>query len=224
MIIEPEHFRYLVIQRGEVSDQRHDFRAWKAAYEQSLLRVFMSIRSTLPAQCSSVLDIGSGLGGIDVLLARHYGHLDICLLDGIDCPAEVHKHREPFSNATVAMDFQHKNGNHGVTCCFPKPPDRTFDLIVSFASWCFHIEPAEYIDAAKAAMHEKSTLILDVRTRSDWYDALREAFGSPTILKQETKYLRIAFNCRQQSSSPAAGVFRSTTSPTCESQTLSLSA
>lgn len=198
MIIEPEHFRYLVIQRGEVSDERHDFKAWNAAYEQSLLRIFMSIRSALPERCSSVLDIGSGLGGIDVLLAKHYGQLDICLLDGIDGPAEVHKHREPFSNAAVALDFQRKNGNHNVTCCFPAPPARTFDLIVSFAAWCFHVAPVEYIDAAKAAMHAKTVLILDVRTRSDWYDALREAFGSPVILKQERKYLRVAFRCRQQ--------------------------
>jgi SAM-dependent methyltransferase len=196
VIIEPEHFRYLVIQRGEVSDHRHDFAAWKVAYEQSLVRIFMSIKPALPERCSSVLDVGSGLGGIDVLLARHFGQLDVCLLDGIDCEAEVHKHREPFSNAAVAMDFQRKNGNHSVECCFPTPPDRKFDLIVSFAAWCFHIAPEAYIESVKAAMHADTVLILDVRKRSDWYEALTAAFVSPTILEQGEKYLRVAFRCR----------------------------
>lgn len=197
MIIEPDHFRYLMIQRGEVSDHRHDFQAWKTAYEQSLLRIFMSIKRVLPEKCSSVLDVGSGLGGIDVLLARHYGQLDVCLLDGIDCKAEVHKHREPFNNAAVAMDFQRKNGNHSVECCFPTPPARTFDLIVSFAAWCFHIAPEVYIDAVKAAMHADTVLILDVRKRSDWCEALTSAFGRPAFLEQGEKYLRLAFRCRQ---------------------------
>ena len=205
MIIEPRHFEYLAIQRGEVSDERHDFSAWKVAYERSLMRIYASIRSSLPDRCASVLDIGSGLGGIDVLLAKHYGRLDVCLLDGLDDEALVHRHAEPFSNREVALDFQAKNGNLDVTYCWPVPPPRTFDLIVSFAAWCFHIEPARYIDAVKAAMHSSTTLILDVRSRTDWHDQLRAAFGRPVILHQEQKYFRMAFNCAQQSLSQAAG-------------------
>jgi SAM-dependent methyltransferase len=205
MIIEPRHFEYLAIQRGEVSDERHDFRSWKSAYERSLLRIFSSIRNALPNRCDSVLDIGSGLGGIDVLLARHYGGLHVCLLDGIDCEAHVHRHAEPFSNREVALDFQARNGNTDVAYCWPMPPTRTFDLIVSFAAWCFHIEPARYIDAVKAAMHDGTVLIFDVRSRSDWHDELRAAFGRPVILHQEQKYFRMAFNCAQQSLSRAAG-------------------
>jgi SAM-dependent methyltransferase len=205
MIIEPRHFEYLAVQRGEVSDERHDFKAWKAAYERSLLRIYSSIRGALPNRCTSVLDIGSGLGGIDVLLAKHFGGLDVCLLDGIDCPPEVRRHAEPFSNREVALDFQAKNGNTSVMYCWPTPPARTFDLIVSFAAWCFHIEPMRYIDVVKAAMHENTTLVLDVRARVDWHDQLRAAFGRPVILHQEHKYFRMAFNCAQQSLSRAAG-------------------
>lgn len=205
MIIEPQHFEYLAVQRGEVSDERHDFRSWKAAYERSLMRIYSSIQSVLPDRCSSVLDIGSGLGGIDVLLAKHYGGLDVCLLDGVDCEAIVYRHAEPFSNGDVAMDFQAKNGNTRVTYCWPTPPARTFDLIVSFAAWCFHIEPVQYIEAVKASMHDGTTLILDVRARTDWVDQLRAAFGRPMILHQENKYFRMAFNCAQQSLSRAVG-------------------
>lgn len=205
MIVEPRHFEYLAIQRGEVSDERFDFLLWKAAYQRSLMRIYSSIRSTLPDRCSSVLDIGSGLGGIDVLLAKHYGGLNVCLLDGIACEARVHRHAEPFSNREVALDFQAKNGNTSVTYCWPTPPDRTFDLIVSFAAWCFHIEPSQYIEAVKSAMHGGTTLIVDARARIDWHEQLRAAFGRPVILHQENKYFRMAFNCSRQSLSRAVG-------------------
>lgn len=205
MIIEPRHFEYLAIQRGEVSDQQHDFLKWKAAYQRSLLRILASMQPALPSRCSSVLDIGSGLGGIDILLAKQFGGLDVCLLDGIDCEARVHRHAEPFSNRDVALDFQAKNGNSRVEYCWPAPPPRTFDLIVSFAAWCFHIEPGRYIDMVKASMHASTVVVLDVRARSDWLDELRAAFGRQVILHQENKYFRVAFNCAQQSLSRAVG-------------------
>lgn len=205
MIIEPRHFEYLAVQRGEVSDQRHDFVAWKAAYQRSLLRILASIKPAIPDRCSSVLDVGSGLGGIDVLLAKHYGSLEVCLLDGVACEPVVHRHAEPFSNREVAMDFQAKNGNQRVTYCWPTPPARTFDLIVSFAAWCFHIEPKRYVDVVKTAMHTDTVVILDVRARADWHEELRTALGRPVILHQEHKYFRMAFNCSRQSLSRAAG-------------------
>lgn len=202
MNISPEHFRYLVIQRGEVSDQRHDFTVWKAAYEKSLLDIYSTIHPILPEHCKNVLDIGSGLGGIDLLLARRYRGLEITLLDGLDCPADVHSHHEPFSNARVAQDFHRKNGSDAVTCCFPAPdPTQKFDLIISFAAYCFHILPCDYMDVMKRAMHEDTVVVLDVRrTRPDWLEQVVSAFGKPIVLKQEKKYVRLAFGCRQSSS------------------------
>lgn len=208
MIIEPSHFKYLVIQRGEVSDQRHDFKKWKAAYESSLLDIFSSIHPCLPQRCRSVLDIGGGLGGIDLLLVSHYrADLQVCILDGLDCPPEVQWHNKPFNHAGVTEDFHQKNGNEHIEVVFPRPkPPRKFDLIVSFAAYCFHIHPNDYLDVLRESMHEKTVLIFDVRrTKRDWLEVLVREFGKPLVLKQGEKFVRLAFRCDPSLSSAAVG-------------------
>lgn len=209
MIIEPSHFEYLVIQRGEVSDHRHNFGQWKAAYEKSLMEIFTSIHPALPQRCRHILDIGGGLGGIDLLLVGHYGAgTKVSILDGLDCPPKVEWHNKPFNNAAVAKDFHRKNGNDNIQVCFPAPSEPTkFDLIVSFAAYCFHILPCDYLDTVKASMHDKTILIFDVRRhRRDWLETLIKEFGVPVVLKKGEKFVRLAFKCDPSLSSAAVGL------------------
>lgn len=208
MVIEPDHFRYLVIQHGSISDQRHDPKVWKQAYEKSLLDIFSTIQPVLPPIVENILDIGSGLGGIDVLFKQHFGRAKITLLDGLDCPADVQWHHRPFSNAKVAKDFHAKNGNTEVECVFPAPdPNKKYDLIVSFAAYCFHIPPSDYLDVVLKARRTRDTVcIFDVRReRPQWLLELVNALGKPVVLKQEKKYVRLAFGCEQSSSSVGVG-------------------
>lgn len=196
MIIEPSHFEYLQIQRGEVSDKRGDFRQWKLAYEASLDKIFESIGPVLPKQCEAVLDIGSGLGGIDILLARHYGpHLAVGLVDGVDNQPVVRSHASPFSNATVAIDFQGKNGSKHAFALAPEDdwPD-TYGLIVSFAAYAFHIPPTTYLDRVVKASRKGTVIIFDVRrTKRHWLEQLIEALGEPKVLVKGEKFVRCAW-------------------------------
>jgi hypothetical protein len=195
MIIEPHHFEYLVIQHGSVSDARHDFAKWQAAYEASLAGIFAAIAPVLPAACSSVLDIGSGLGGIDVLVARHYSHQPrVVLLDGIDDEPVVKNSFNTFSNARVALDFQNKNGPHKVSVVHAVP-DFKFDLIHSYFAYGFHIHPGNYLADVKRACHDKTVMIFDVRRQKrEWLREFVEAFGAPKVLHTAEKYVRLAFN------------------------------
>lgn len=196
MIIEPKHFEYLSIQHGKVLDHRHDFAEWKKAYEASLADIFASILPVLPAQCSSVLDIGSGLGGIDTLVAKHYSPQPaVYLLDGLNDEPVVRASYKTFSNAVVAQDFQVKNG---VKCigCADAVPDVKFDLIHSYFAYGFYIHPGDYLADIKKASHENTVLIFDVRrSKREW---LREFAYSwtrqPRILFTAEKYVRVAFN------------------------------
>lgn len=193
MIIEPKHFEYLVIQHGRVSDERHSFAKWKAAYLASLDSIFESFRSVLPERVGSMLDIGSGLGGIDVLLSRHYDHPRIYLLDGLDDPPEVKSHHKTFSDSNVMLDFQRKNGTL-YPCHTDVVPGTKLDLVVSFSAFAFHIPPTTYIDDLKASTHDKTRLIFDVRrTKEEWLAQLIHAFGVPTVLLRENKSVRVAF-------------------------------
>jgi SAM-dependent methyltransferase len=194
MIVEPKHFEYLVIQHGKVSDHRHDFTKWKAAYEASLADIFASILPALPVECRSVLDIGSGLGGIDILVAKHYSPQPaIYLLDGLDEEPVVKHSFKPFSNAAVAMDFQQKNGVKSIGCT-DEVPQHKFDLVHSYFAYGFHIHPGDYLSDLRKSVHDKTILIFDVRrSKKEWLRELVNAFGQPKILQTAEKYVRIAF-------------------------------
>lgn len=199
MIIDKKHFAYLVNQHGRVAHERDDFDRWKAAYEQSLQAIYESIAPVLPARCGSVLDIGSGLGGIDIHLHRHYGgDAAFVLLDGDNGDPQVAWSYAPHNSFTVGYDFLHKNGVLNVSSILPGylgewsgPP---FDLVVSFAAYGFHIHPGLYLDHLQKVIHEDTVIILDVRrTKSDWLELFGSAFGVPRVLEKAEKYARLAF-------------------------------
>ncbi len=216
MIIEPSHFEYLSIQRGEVSDYRHDFDQWKKAYLGSLREIAESIWPVIPKDCENVLDIGGGMGGIDLLLSRRYKTAQFSILDGLEYKPHVYNHNIPFANAEVAMDFHKKNGNDRVSFCWPGPsPPRKFDLVLSFAAYFFHIAPVSYWKMLQESVHENTCIIFEVRReRRDWLTQLVKAFGKPTVLAKREKFVRVGFRCAQSSSLQAAGASASTTSKT----------
>lgn len=200
MIIEPKHFDYLVVQHGSVSNERHNFDRWKAAYEASLQTIFSQVRDALPATCDRILDIGSGLGGIDVLLAAHY---DVCpavhLVDGESDPPVVKQSFESFNDMKVAADFLWKNGIKEFGYCTPgnlklNPGEPKFDLVVSFFAYGFHIHPGNYLEDLLKVIHKDTVLIFDVRRTKDvWLQLFVEALGIPKVLHRAEKYVRVAF-------------------------------
>jgi len=197
VIVKPEHFRYLYVQRGEVSDAYEEgFDRWKSAYEASLEAIVRSMAPALPADARSILDVGGGMGGLGVLLGRRYPSAGYWVLDGASDRPEVRKHRETFSNAVVAADFLRANGL--TEFGFYEPCDgfdRKFDLVVSTASWCFHYPPSEYLDKVVAALAPRATIILDVRKWNiDWFEQLDAAFGNSSVaLESGKKYVRMAW-------------------------------
>lgn len=196
MIIKPKHFKYLYIQRGEVSDAyRGGFDAWQRAYEQSLEALVGNMDRALPQDCSAVLDVGGGLGGLGIVLGRRYPTAGYWVLDGADGRPEVRRHSEPFSNAAVGADFLRANGLTKFGFYAPCDKlDRKFDLVVSTAAWCFHIPPDEYLDRVRNALLPNATIILDVRRRRrDWISQLTDAFGNPEVLDHGKKHVRLAW-------------------------------
>jgi hypothetical protein len=194
MIIEPKHFEYLVIQRGEVSDHRHNFNEWKHAYEESLAEILGNVEGHLPDRCAHLLDIGGGMGGIDVLLHRRFGgQTEVDILDGLADPPEVRSHARTFNNAAVALDFLKKNGVKDAHYVWPRPPEgRRYDLIVSFAAYCFHIPPTTYFDVLTQMSKPGTVFIFDVRASNTlWLEQLVVLLGKPVVLERGKKHVRL---------------------------------
>ena len=202
-------FEYLQVQKGSLDNLRGRGRAeWHAAYEEHLLSTYRSVAEYLPVYCAGILDVGSGLGGIDVLFARHYDQGDerspqpkIHLLDGLDDKPEMQLHRKTFNNMSVAREFMLMNGVAQWQFDYYGPdaaqPTMKYDLIVSFGAWCFHLEPATYMRFVRNACKPETCLILEVRKSKDlWRAQLEQHFVERAIAHEGRKFLRIVYTVR----------------------------
>lgn len=210
--VEDEHFEYLRLQKGSIEEFSDDRTMWQDMYEIALAEQFDNIKPFLPAKCWGLLDIGSGLGGIDVLIGRHYaaqhrgpksGWPFVHLLDGIDDKPEMRLHRHTFNDMRVAKDFQVKNGMPSERFAYFGPAEqhymRPYDLVVSFGSWCFHYEPATYLPKllTGGGLHQDSVVIVDVRaTKPEWIEQLDQAMRREAVISTKPKWLRIVYGIR----------------------------
>lgn len=216
LCVEDEHFEYLRLQKGAIEQFSDDRGMWQNLYEISLAEQFDSIKPFLPPRCWGVLDIGSGLGGIDVLIGRHYRALHrgpsdgwpfVHLLDGVDDPPEMILHRQTFNNMRVAKDFQVKNGMPSERFAYFGPKDqhymRPYDLVVSFGSWGFHYPPSLYLSklTSGGGLHSDSVVILDVRAgKPEWVEELDRELVRQAVISVKPKFHRMVYGVRPRTS------------------------
>jgi SAM-dependent methyltransferase len=204
--VDPEHFAYLRLQKGSLDEFTHHFPEWHRRYVADLQETFDQVAPWLPKSCEAVLDVGSGLGGIDALIAAHYRaqgrEPHVSLLDGIDDEPVMVQHRRTFNSMRVAKDFLVKNGLDPLRfgSYSPEAPrfDRQYDLVVSFGSWAFHYPPWWYLDRiAATALHPSTVVILDVRRHKlDWMGDLERVLELVTMVKYKPKWSRCVFKVR----------------------------
>lgn len=200
--VSDEQFEYLRLQKGSLFELSHDRERWQAAYEQELRQTYEGLRPHLPEPCWGVLDIGSGLGGIDVLLTRHYQPDPpyIHLLDGEDDAPRMKLHRQTFNSMKVARGFLIANGVRSdrisyfttATEVLPRP----YDLVLSLGSWCFHYPPETYLPLllSGGGLHSDSVLIMDVRNgRREYAQQIDQALEQVAVIKEAAKYTRTVF-------------------------------
>jgi SAM-dependent methyltransferase len=183
LAIPQEAFPYLVAQRGALDDMRGDPGVWCTKYLDVIEAEMRLIEPYLPKRCASILDVGSGMGGIDALINEHYGGAcHVTLLDGIDDSPTVELHRKTFNDMSIAARFLHANGVETMDWIDANDAHRStsrhYDLVVSFKSWCFHVEPARYLDLVHAGcIPGQTVLIIDVRRdKPAWLWELGTAF------------------------------------------------
>lgn len=195
LVISDSAYPYLVAQRGAIDDMKDDPVLWCSRYAEMLESEFRCFEPYLPKTCDAILDIGGGMGGIDVLLNNHYGgNCSVTLLDGVRDPPDMNLHRETFSNFAVAREFLKTNGVSDVHSIDPNGArlvaPHFFDLIISLKSWCFHYGPGIYLEFVKGcAIRGQTHLIVDVRrSRPDWEQALERAFSLSRIIYHGPKF------------------------------------
>jgi SAM-dependent methyltransferase len=200
--ISKDAFEYLAVQVGELDGLKKVRHVWEGAYERNLLARMDNILPFLPGTVRSILDVGSGLGGIDILLYRWFErNAHVTLLDGNEFDPMVEHHNIPFNSKKVAIDFLLDNGvqqkhTHFMEHDNLKP--QPFDLIVSFKAWCFHIKPSVYLEFARRCCHARTRLILDIRKTEFWREEVGEHFEGQ-IIDDGEKHQRWVLNVKQSS-------------------------
>ena len=177
-----------------VAQRASDFlRIVCAEYARLVARDYAEMAPYLPERAGTILDVGCGVGGIDVLLKRRYPDAALLLLDG-DGPAEMvpgfHEAYRPYNSRAVTDELLAANGVDGATWLDVGTTEvLKADLVVSLLSWGFHYPISTYRIAGPA------TIVCDVR-RAHRSDA-EAAFGVPhAVLRSEPKYLRCAWRVR----------------------------
>lgn len=194
MVFNDEIIKYSKLQRTGIKDM--------ADYEESLSRDYESVVKFLPMHCLDILDIGAGMGGMDILLYKHYNKkVKLHLVDKDGVSENLHydyKDEASFYNQLkIARELLSMNGvdpmdiitydvNKGK---FPARPEQGFQIIISLISCGFHYPVTTYMERMKCL--SSGIIVLDVRKGTGQIDTLRDNFKTVDIIKEYRKYERV---------------------------------
>lgn len=161
-------------------------------YYNEIKDEFDSVEPFLPASPENILDIGCGLGGINVAIDRFYNHEpDFYLLDK-DEVSEVYygfdEHPAVYNSLEATEEFLGENGisesqvNTVDVSYEGYPLDKEFDLIISLFSWGFHYPLETYLKEVKRTLASDGVLIIDIRKETDGMDTIKNEFKDFQII------------------------------------------
>lgn len=163
---------------------------------------FDSIVGHLPKNAFRSLDIGAGIGGINVLLSAHYNHkIQLHLLDKTAVNKSIYygfRDKTAFYNSLP--EAFHLLLNSGVpdkniilheAGDDQNPPFKniSYDLITSFISWGYHYPINTYLNDVKHSLSPEGVLIVDLRIDGEEFSILQHEFAEVSVIYQ-TPYLR----------------------------------
>lgn len=170
-------------------------------YEARITRDFETIEPWLPAKVSSVLDIGCGLAGVNVLIANWCSGAckKINLLDG---DGTAHRkvgfvaNTKAWSDVNRGAEVVRANlpGTVKVAAFTTAEKKIPCDLLISLKSWAHHYSAQTYMALAVASLRKKGRMILDIRTGTDGLKAFEAAgFKSIAVCHETAKAKRHVF-------------------------------
>ncbi len=175
------------------------------AFNRDMGAEYEDVKSSLPENCRSVLDIGCGVAGIDIFLFEHFGsseEIDFYLLDKSSIEEKVfYKFEEKgafYNSLAVAKDLLEKNGiRPDKIHTMEVTPDNRIninnkvDLVISLISWGFHYPVATYIERVHKILNDKGRLIMDIRKGQGGEEVIAKYFPDFKVISESRKSVRI---------------------------------
>lgn len=174
-------------------------------YYKSCTIDFKAVLPHIKTPPENILDIGAGMGGVDVLLFKHFGGTpDLVLLDADKVDAEISygfsARASVYSKKSEVKEFLIGNGvprkKFNLVKNFPDPSHK-FDLITSFISCGFHYPLSVYMSNIIKGIKPEGVLILDIRKDiTAQFDMLHDKFRFVDTIQDNKTYKKVV--CRNQ--------------------------
>lgn len=170
-------------------------------YHNDLKDGYDKMSDYLPSQADNILDIGCGLGGINLFLNEHYdGVPNHYLLDKNEMTEIFYMFNQKaaaYNSLETTEAFLRKNGiEHKklktVDISTDEYPLQTdFDLIISLLSWGFHYPVDTYLEDVKKSLSNRGVVIIDIRKSTDGMEILNDNFEKVDKIMNGRKRARI---------------------------------
>ena len=168
---------------------------------------FDSIKKYLPENISNVMDIGCGIGLIDVFINKHYPHCQkFYLLDKNSIDSKIvygfSEDYESYNISNITKNFlinnyidENKINLIDVENNFSIKPN-SIDLCISLVSMGYHYPFSIYLDIMKEASNDNTVFIFDIATEYQDLDYLKKHFGKVKIIETiNIKHPRLRVVC-----------------------------
>lgn len=175
------------------------------SYMQANLNFFQAIKPHIQANCRRVLDIGCGIGLLDLLIYRAAEGqkpklylfdktVDMAPSSISDLAPAGFKNRYVFTaSLKQSAHFLRLNGvaEDDINLCevgdWNVRDGAPFDLVFSRKSWGFHYPLQEYLDEVAESMGEQGVVMTDVRAEQGGEAQMKWRFGQVDVLDQGKK-------------------------------------
>jgi SAM-dependent methyltransferase len=187
-----------------IRKQRTGYKNHIKEFKQHLEKEFEEMKSFLPKSCNSILDIGCGLGGIDILLSKEYDNPELYLLDnsfisekvihGFDHEKSYYNSFE-ITNALLTVNDIENYNLIDIKNGFPEL--NNIELVISLLSWGYHYKIEEYLDKVYSVMSPGAILIMDIRENTNGIEVLKTKFKLEAEISNYNKSHRVCARRRQ---------------------------
>lgn len=153
-------------------------------YYEDLKAEYKQMKKYLPESVDNIIDIGCGLGGINLFIHEHYDQ-DIAhhLLDRneqTDIYYMFNQDPVAYNSLKTTVSFLRKNGanidklNPINITAESYPSEINFELVISLLSWGFHYPIETYLNNVKQSMVSNGCIIIDVRNSSGAFEKVKK--------------------------------------------------
>jgi len=175
----------------------------RLSYKNDLFTEYEKIKQFLPTKIESILDIGCGIAGIDILISNHYNNnIKIFLLDKTEVEKNIHYNFIPigsfYNSLEKAKKFLIMNRIDKNNIYLQQATkdnlimfDEKFDLVISLLSWGFHYPIKTYLQQVKEKMNARGILIMDIRKNTEGEEEIKKMFGNIRIISTSEKIIKI---------------------------------